>query len=301
MDDKNHKKPTFLNIVEAFKALSEEAQPGDAIFIQFSGHGGRVLDSHIDTEAESYDEVLVPCDYLQSGLIRDTLIFKTLLAPMRYGVTVTILIDCCDNGMVLELPYSWSTKGDRRSSQPKLALNEDFSFKRFLKVVRTLYESSSFTQLGRTVDIALNPMNATFKSTTITNDESSVLFEQPEKAVNAASRSSILDNFSLACSTKTLSTPRGDGDGGIVDSTGLSVMKHYSLTKQSLLQQVMNCTLLSPEVDEDFSFDETYQTRTEDHNTFDEEDRSVGYNSSFRSCVTEYEEESRRRGRRRRR
>jgi hypothetical protein len=120
MDDKNHKKPTFLNIVEAFKALSEEAQPGDAIFIQFSGHGGRVLDSQIDTEAESYDEVRVPCDYLQSGLIRDTLIFKTLLAPMRYGVTVTILIDCCDNGMVLELPYSWSTKGDRRSSQPKV-------------------------------------------------------------------------------------------------------------------------------------------------------------------------------------
>ena len=48
MDDDEHKHPTFLNITEAFKALSEQSQPGDAVFIQFSGHGGRVLDAPID-------------------------------------------------------------------------------------------------------------------------------------------------------------------------------------------------------------------------------------------------------------
>lgn len=110
LDDQEYKHPTFLNIVEAFKALSEESQPGDAVFVQFSGHGGRVLDAPNDSEAQGYDEVVVPCDYKVSGLIRDTLIFKTLLAPMRYGVTVTVMIDCCDTGMVMELPYSWSTK-----------------------------------------------------------------------------------------------------------------------------------------------------------------------------------------------
>lgn len=120
MDDGQHKDPTFLNIIEAFKALSEQSQPGDAVFVLFSGHGGRVLDAPIDAEAESYDETIVPCDYVESGLIRDTLIFKTLLAPMRYGVTVTVLIDCCDNGMVMELPYSWSTKGDRKDVPPKV-------------------------------------------------------------------------------------------------------------------------------------------------------------------------------------
>ena len=116
LDDDEHKHPTHLNITEALKALSEQSQPGDAVFIQFSGHGGRVLDSSIDSEAESYDEVIVPSDYLASGLIRDTLIFKTLLAPMRYGVTVTLLIDCADTGMVLDLPYSWSTKTERPNS-----------------------------------------------------------------------------------------------------------------------------------------------------------------------------------------
>ena len=113
LDDDVHDPPTFMNIVDALKMLSEESQPGDAVFVQFSGHGGRFLDSppH-DAENGGYDEAVVPCDYKQAGILRDTLIFKTLLAPMRYGVTVTILIDCCDTGMVVDLPYTWSSTLD---------------------------------------------------------------------------------------------------------------------------------------------------------------------------------------------
>jgi hypothetical protein len=122
LDNDEHKHPTFLNITEALKALSEQSQPGDAVFIQFSGHGGRVLDAPIDAEAESYDEVIAPSDYATSGLIRDTLFFKTLLAPMRYGVTVTILIDSCDTGMVIDLPYAWSTRSDRLESLAKVSI-----------------------------------------------------------------------------------------------------------------------------------------------------------------------------------
>ena len=120
LDEENHTQPTFSNIIEAFKTISEEAMPGDAVFVQFAGHGGRVLDSAVDAEAESYDEIIVPQDYNDYGLIRDTLIFKTLLAPMRYGVTVTVIIDCCDTGMVLELPYSWTTKTDKKDTVAKV-------------------------------------------------------------------------------------------------------------------------------------------------------------------------------------
>jgi hypothetical protein len=120
MDDDEHKSPTHMNITESLKALSEQSRPGDAVFIQFSGHGGRIIDSAIDEEAESYDEVIAPSDYEVSGLIRDTLIFKTLLAPMQHGVTVTILIDTCDTGMMLDLPYSWSTKTDRIETLAKV-------------------------------------------------------------------------------------------------------------------------------------------------------------------------------------
>jgi hypothetical protein len=112
MDDDDHKHPTFMNIVDAFKKLSEESRPGDAVFVQFSGHGGRVLDAPPSDAPHSYDEVIVPTDYQQSGLIRDTLIFKTLLAPMRYGVTVTMMFDCCTTGMLVELPYGWAVNHD---------------------------------------------------------------------------------------------------------------------------------------------------------------------------------------------
>lgn len=120
LDDDSHKPPTHLNIVESLKALAEQSQPGDVIFIQFSGHGGRVLDSVQDSEAETYDEAFAPSDYQESGLIRDVLIYKILLAPMRYGVTVTMLIDTCDTGMILDLPYVWRTKSDRREPIAKV-------------------------------------------------------------------------------------------------------------------------------------------------------------------------------------
>ena len=122
LDDEEHVHPTHQNITDALKMLSEESQPGDAVFVQFSGHGGRVLDAQHESEAESYDEIIAPVDYESSGLIRDTLVFKTLLAPMRYGVTVTILIDCCDTGMMLELPYSWSTKKERPGAVAKVSI-----------------------------------------------------------------------------------------------------------------------------------------------------------------------------------
>lgn len=122
IDDGEHKPPTFKNIIEGFKRLSEESQPGDVVFVQFSGHGSRVLGSTPDEEADTYDEVLAPVDYEQSGLIRDTLIFKTLIAPMRFGVTVTILIDTCDTGMMVDLPYVWSTRSDKPGKVAKVSV-----------------------------------------------------------------------------------------------------------------------------------------------------------------------------------
>jgi len=156
MDDKKHKHPTHRNMTEAFKKLAERSQPGDAVFVLFTGHGCRVLDSPIDESAESYDEALVPADYEQTGIIRDTLFFKTLLAPMRKGVTLTCIVDCCHTGVVIDLPYLWTTKGDKGEVLPKMSLNNDFSFVRFLKVVKTLYESSVFTRIGKTVGSELD-------------------------------------------------------------------------------------------------------------------------------------------------
>lgn len=182
MDDRRHKPPTHNNITNAFKQLAERSQPGDAVFVLFSGHGCRILDSPIDETAESYDEALVPVDHNDAGIIRDTLLFKTLLAPMKKGVTVTCIVDCCHTGVMIDLPYLWTTKADKGDLLPKVSLtlfsqsatialaphldpplrplkmtlNNDFSFVRYLKVVKTLYESSVFTKIGKTVGSELD-------------------------------------------------------------------------------------------------------------------------------------------------
>ena len=110
LDDDKHTPPTHKNIAKAFESLASKSQRGDAVFIQFSGHGGRVC-SDKSTE-EGYDEVLLSNDSSMKGLVQDTLIFKTLLIPMKEGVTVTMVIDCCNTGAILDLPYSWSTRDD---------------------------------------------------------------------------------------------------------------------------------------------------------------------------------------------
>ena len=121
LDDKKHRHPTHINITNAFKTLAEKSQPGDAVFVLFTGHGCRVLDSPIDETAESYDEAMIPSDYEVTGIIRDTLFFKTLLAPMKKGVMVTCIIDCCHTGIMLDLPYLWTTKKDKGEQLPKVS------------------------------------------------------------------------------------------------------------------------------------------------------------------------------------
>ena len=281
MDDDNHRHPTFLNITEAFKALSEESQTGDAVFVQFSGHGGRTLDDYGDAKTQSYDEVIVPSDANVSGLIRDTLIFKTLLAPMRYGVTVTIMSDCCDNGMMLEMPYSWTTMNEKKDSIAKvssvlrvdgpsdglgfrykpaltacfslssqLSMNEDFSFVRFLKVVKTMYESSAFTQLGKTVGSALNPSVPTVPKRSKAKKPDTEEMKR-EKIVSTSAANSIFDVIDEACATSKKNSP----------AKSKGVVKRQDLPTQSLLDQVMNCTRAHGENDETDDED-TFRTQT---------------------------------------
>lgn len=149
MDDNMHKHPTASNITEAFKKLAQESQPGDAVFVLFSGHGCRVLDSPIDSEAESYDEAIIPSDYINTGMIRDTLVFKTLLAPMRRGVTMTCILDCCHTGVMVDLPYLWTTKGDKGEAAPKVSIDILSPTLRLVKTFSSLLHFSYHTSQPR--------------------------------------------------------------------------------------------------------------------------------------------------------
>lgn len=184
-----------------------------------------------------------------------------------------------------------------------MTTNDDFSFIRFLKVVKTLYESSSFTQLGKTVRSALRkPGEPTI------DEEDSIIDENPtpintmsaeqEDAISdsPAEQSAILKALAACTSPKALAECSGLDDGPqnsgndkqILDSTPGN---NHS---QSLLEQVMSCTL---NIDGEYSDEDTYHNRSvNDDDTYGTD--TLGETTTYDSLTDDgYESNRRPRGR----
>eukprot|EP00551_Chaetoceros_affinis_P008431 CAMPEP_0203674784 /NCGR_PEP_ID=MMETSP0090-20130426/17287_1 /ASSEMBLY_ACC=CAM_ASM_001088 /TAXON_ID=426623 /ORGANISM="Chaetoceros affinis, Strain CCMP159" /LENGTH=360 /DNA_ID=CAMNT_0050540751 /DNA_START=42 /DNA_END=1124 /DNA_ORIENTATION=+ len=121
MDDGIHEPPTYRNIMVACRAIVRESKPGDTVFFHYSGHGGRIQDINKD-EADGFDETIIPSDYFRAGQITDDDLNKTLVKPMKKGVYVVALMDCCHSGTVLDLPYV-CTEGSHMTRQTQLNLD----------------------------------------------------------------------------------------------------------------------------------------------------------------------------------
>ena len=102
-------RPTYENIVNGLKRIAEVAQPGDQVFIHYSGHGGRALTTEpfkaIKGE-NGLDEVLVPMDLgnSESNYLRDTDLNCLIKAMVDKGLLVTIVLDSCHSGGALRAP-----------------------------------------------------------------------------------------------------------------------------------------------------------------------------------------------------
>lgn len=138
MDDGEHTEPNRENILNAFRLLVAQSAAGDACFVHYSGHGGKVRDDNGD-EADGYDETLIPVDYASAGQIRDDDIFNCLVGPMASGVTMTCLMDCCHSGTVLDLPYKFAADGESEN----MTLTEGFDFGTLLSLASALAGGSS--------------------------------------------------------------------------------------------------------------------------------------------------------------
>ncbi|PSR99290.1 caspase domain-domain-containing protein [Coniella lustricola] len=110
--------PTKDNILRAMQWLVKDAQPNDALFLHYSGHGGQTKDLDGD-EDDGYDEVIYPVDFKQAGHIVDDQIHAICVAPLQPGVRLTCIFDSCHSGSVIDLPYVYSTKGALK--EPNLA------------------------------------------------------------------------------------------------------------------------------------------------------------------------------------
>jgi hypothetical protein len=95
--------PTYENIVNAFRNLGEIAQPGDQVYIHYSGHGGRTPTTaafHSFKGPDGIDEVLVPMDLGNSEgrYLRDTELQHLLKVLVDKRLMVTLVLDSCHAG-----------------------------------------------------------------------------------------------------------------------------------------------------------------------------------------------------------
>lgn len=120
--------PTYENIVNIFRQITATAQPGEQVYIHYSGHGGRAKTVYPNLKqgsTDQFDEGIVPMDIgdTEGGRYLRDVEMTTLLKRMTdKGLIVTVVLDSCHAG--------GSTKGDaeiRSSAEPDLLERTDQS------------------------------------------------------------------------------------------------------------------------------------------------------------------------------
>lgn len=93
--------PTYENMVRAFQELTERAQPGEQVYVHYSGHGGRSRTAYPDLKGESgLDESLVPTDIgtSEARYLRDLEVAFLIRQMTQKGLVVTLVFDDCHSG-----------------------------------------------------------------------------------------------------------------------------------------------------------------------------------------------------------
>src|ERR1041384_2656558 len=114
--------PTYQNIVQAFRQLEKSAQPGEQIYIHYSGHGGKVktLPKHRKLIPGRWiDEALVPTDLGndEGRYLRDIELAFLLHKLVTKGLYVTIVLDSCHSGS--------ATRGEEAAVRGRTPANKE--------------------------------------------------------------------------------------------------------------------------------------------------------------------------------
>ncbi len=100
--------PTSVNIRAAFADLARVAEPGDFVYLHFSGHGTQAPALVPDSEQDGLDELFLPSDVtgwdMQTGTVPNALVDDEIGAMigalLEGGVNVWAVFDSCHSGTV---------------------------------------------------------------------------------------------------------------------------------------------------------------------------------------------------------
>lgn len=101
--------PTKGNIMKAMEWLVADAQPGDLLFMHYSGHGGQKKNL-TGTERNGFDETIMPVDYKKAGHLVDDELHIKLVRDLPSGVKLICFFDCCHSGSGMDLPFYWDAQ-----------------------------------------------------------------------------------------------------------------------------------------------------------------------------------------------
>jgi hypothetical protein len=97
-------KPTTSNIMKQLSRIVAESASLAEIWIHYSGHGSQIRDTNGD-ESDRKDEVIVPSNYAQAGVISDDMIFKVI---KQSKCPTMLLFDSCNSGTVCDLMWNFN-------------------------------------------------------------------------------------------------------------------------------------------------------------------------------------------------
>lgn len=116
--DSSYEQPTGRNIKAKLREVVAASQPGDVLFLHFSGHGTQVPGDR-EEEADMKDEAICPTD--MNLILDDDL--RAILQELNDEVFFTFVSDCCHSGGMLDHAAIQISGPKDGSSVPQMDMN----------------------------------------------------------------------------------------------------------------------------------------------------------------------------------
>jgi hypothetical protein len=121
--------PTYDNIVSAWQRVIATANPGDVVYVHYSGHGGRCATLFPAFKSNGLDESLAPCDINQptGRHLRDVEIAMLLKQMAQRELLTTLVLDSCHSGSATRGDEAQARRGDHDDTVSRTGQSADNS------------------------------------------------------------------------------------------------------------------------------------------------------------------------------